>query len=180
MNWIFFILAIPIILISRENVFHPTSHGFPRLLGWLGIAWLFSVNYSFWIVEPLAPIQLISWLFLVLSAYLVIAALIDFRRFGKNNAQRNDKHLFDFEKTANLIDQGIYKFIRHPMYASLLALTWGIALKNPEWIVLIVSVFCSIMFYLTARLDEKECIQFFGESYKQYKTRSRMFIPFIF
>jgi len=30
-----------------------------------------------------------------------------------------------------------------------------------------------------ARYDEKECIGFFGESYREYKQRSKMFIPFI-
>ena len=36
-----------------------------------------------------------------------------------------------------------------------------------------------IVLYLTAIFDEKECMDYFGEKYKEYMKRSKMFIPFL-
>jgi protein-S-isoprenylcysteine O-methyltransferase Ste14 len=44
---------------------------------------------------------------------------------------------------------------------------------------LYVALFSSVMFYLTARMDEKECIAYFGEVYRAYMKRTKMFIPMI-
>ena len=37
-----------------------------------------------------------------------------------------------------------------------------------------------VMLYITAIFDEKECIVYFGDKYKEYMKRSKMFIPYIF
>jgi protein-S-isoprenylcysteine O-methyltransferase Ste14 len=34
--------------------------------------------------------------------------------------------------------------------------------------------------WLTAKRDEAECLQQFGEAYRDYMQRSRMFIPWVF
>jgi protein-S-isoprenylcysteine O-methyltransferase Ste14 len=78
-----------------------------------------------------------------------------------------------------LIDKGIFKYIRHPLYSSLLFLTWGIFLKNTTDLLLFITVLSSAFLYLTAIFEEKECIKFFGEKYSEYMKRSKMFIPFI-
>lgn len=177
---LFLALTIGIVLISRKNILHPNSHGFPRMFGWIGIAWLFDRNWTAWFENPLSALQLSSWFLLGLSAYLVLVALVDFRRFGKIDSSRQEHHLFFFEKTTNLIDQGIYGYIRHPMYASLIALSWGITLKAPGLPELFVCFACTYLFYLTARLDEKECLTYFGDTYLSYKNRTKMFLPYLF
>jgi protein-S-isoprenylcysteine O-methyltransferase Ste14 len=87
--------------------------------------------------------------------------------------------LFGFEKTTALVDYGIYKYIRHPMYASLLFLTWGICFKNFTLPLLVVAFLSSVFLYLTALCDEKECVRFFGQPYADYMKRSKRFIPFV-
>jgi len=42
------------------------------------------------------------------------------------------------------------------------------------------ALLASILLYLTARADERECLQFFGEEYRSYMQRSRRFIPWLF
>jgi len=37
-----------------------------------------------------------------------------------------------------------------------------------------------VFLYVTARVEERENIERFGEQYRQYMKKSRMFIPFIF
>ena len=102
------------------------------------------------------------------------------KKTRKPQADRDDKTLYKFEKTTELVDTGIFKYIRHPLYSSLLFLTWGIYLKNTSNELLIVSLLSTIFLFLTAKFDENECIKYFGEKYKEYRKRSKMFIPFLF
>ena len=177
---IFLILSIPVIYFSRRNLFHPGKHGFYRFLGWEGMIWLLVSIYKYWFVQSFSSLQLISWILLLLSVYLVISGALTLLRKGKPSSQRHDRHLFSFEKTTELVDTGIFRYIRHPLYASLICLSWGILLKNVTPLLLVITLFCTLMFYITSRYDEKECIAYFGEKYRDYMKRSHMFIPFVF
>jgi len=176
---LFGILSLLVIIISWRTLFNVKSHGFYRFLSWECILWLFAHNYTFWFDFPLTLNHILSWLFLILSGYLVIAGVILMRKKGRQGQSRNEKTLYTFEKTSELIDSGIFKFIRHPLYASLIFLTWGIYLKNPSIDLLIISLLSTLFLYLTAIFDEKECLQYFGDRYKDYMKRSKMFIPFL-
>jgi protein-S-isoprenylcysteine O-methyltransferase Ste14 len=123
--------------------------------------------------------QIISWILLIISGYLVIAGVILMKSLGKPGKNRADHSLYQFEKTTELIDTGIFKYIRHPLYSSLFFLTWGIYLKHPTGILTAVAALSSLFLFLTAIFDEKECIEAFGTSYREYMTRSKRFIPFI-
>ena len=177
---IFLLISIPIIFISRRTIFRPGSHGFYRFLSWECILWLMANNYSFWFVDPFSLKQIASWFLLIYSIYPLISGLILLKKAGKSSSGRKQEELFDFEKTTELIETGIYKYIRHPLYSSLLFLTWGTYFKNTNLRLFIVAVASSVCLYLTARMDEKECITYFGEKYNDYIKRSKMFIPFLF
>jgi protein-S-isoprenylcysteine O-methyltransferase Ste14 len=117
---------------------------------------------------------------LFVSIYLVVAGGLILLRKGKPSHEREDKYLFGFEKTTELVTTGVYRFVRHPLYASLIYLSWGIFLKHPTIDLLILTLICSVLFYLTALHDEKECIVYFGNKYSNYMKHSKMFIPYIF
>jgi len=176
---IFAILSVPIIILSWRTLFDIKSHGFYRFFSWEGIVWLFATNYSVWFDNPFTVKQIFSWIFLIISGYLMTVGVILMIKIGKPDKNRSNKTLFQFEQTTELVDKGIYKYIRHPLYSSLLFLTWGIFLKNLTLELLIVSILSTIFIYLTAIFDEKECVIFFGDKYNEYKKRSKRFIPFI-
>ena len=176
----FLVLSIPVVYFSRRNLLHPKSHGFFRFFGWEGMVWLLVKNHSYWFEQPLSTLQIISWILLILSFYLVISGGLILLRKGKPSHEREDKHLFGFEKTTELVTTGVYRFVRHPLYASLIYLSWGIFLKHPTIDLLILTLICSVLFYLTALHDEKECIVYFGDEYSNYMKRSKMFIPYVF
>jgi len=177
---IFGILSLPVIYISRRTLFTVKSHGFYRFFSWECIIWLFVSNYLFWFNDPLSIRQIFSWIFLFYAVYLVIVGVVLLKRKGKPVKIRKEKELFHFEKTSELIDQGIFKYIRHPLYSSLLFLTWGIFLKNTTTSLLFIALLSSIFLYLTAIFDERECVHFFGNPYREYMKRTKRFIPFIF
>lgn len=177
---LFILLSIPLIIISRRALFDFRSHGFYRFFSWECIILLFVMNYSFWFDDPFSWLQIISWLLLMISAYTVISGVIMLRRRGKPATQREDPALFQFEKTSELVTTGIFRYIRHPLYSSLLFLTWGIWLKNPVTPGLIIALASSILLFLTALADEKECKEWFGDDYTEYMSRTKRFIPFLF
>ena len=177
---LFGILSIPLIWLSRGTLLNPQSHGFCRFFSWECILWLLVSNIPHWFDDPLSAPQLFSWILLFISLYLVIAGVILLKQRGKPGQKRDDKALYPFERTARLVETGIYKYIRHPLYASLIFLTWGIFLKQMTLTLLLISLLSTLFLVLTARADEKECIEYFGNSYKEYMKRTTRFIPFIF
>lgn len=115
----------------------------------------------------------------MIAVYMVIAGAMLLKKATKHGTRKDETTLYQFEKTSELIETGIYKYIRHPLYSSLLFLTWGIFLKNTTFELLIIALGSTAFLYFTATFDEKECIGYFGEKYSEYMKRSMRFIPFI-
>jgi protein-S-isoprenylcysteine O-methyltransferase Ste14 len=176
---LFIALSLPLIYLSKRSLFDIKSHGFPRFFSWECIIALFVANYKFWFVDPLSAKQVISWLLLVVSAYMVVAGVVLLRRASKPGVVRVDEKLFKFEKTTELVTSGIFKYIRHPLYSSLIFLTWGIYFKHPTVIMAFVALLSSLLLWFTAVGDEKECISFFGDRYSEYMKGTKRFIPFV-
>jgi len=171
--------SLAVIFISRRTLLNFRSHGFYRFLAWEAILALVIWNLPFWFSEPFSAKQLISWMFLVASL-LVLWQGVSRLQGAKRSTGRDANELYAFERTSELITSGIYHYIRHPLYASLLYLAWGAFLKDISWISAILVVIASITLLATARADENECIQYFGDPYKIYMRSTKRFIPFIF
>jgi len=176
---LFIALSLPVIYLSKQSLFDIKSHGFPRFFSWECIIALFVANYKFWFVEPFSVHQVISWFLLVIAAYMVLAGVVLLRKARKPGVVRVDEKLFKFEKTTELVTTGIFKYIRHPLYSSLLFLTWGIYLKHPTVIMAFVALLSSGLLWFTAVGDEKECTAYFGDSYSDYMKGTKRFIPFV-
>jgi protein-S-isoprenylcysteine O-methyltransferase Ste14 len=99
---------------------------------------------------------------------------------GKPDSARDDPSLIGLEKTTQLVTGGLYRYIRHPLYASLLFGTWGVFFKGPSWWSAGLAAVASAFVFMTAKREEAENVQFFGAEYKEYKQRSKMFVPFLF
>ena len=166
--------------ISWRSLRQPGSHGVPRFLAWEGILALLVVNGPVWFDDRYAPHQLVSWCLLKTSLVVLAAGLFQLKSRGRPQAgSRGDASLYAFEQTTVLVDSGIYAWVRHPMYLSLMLLAWGIAAKGVGPLTLVLALLVSVCLYLTARQDEKECLQHFGQPYADYMRRSRRFLPFV-
>ena len=178
---ILFVLAtIGITWVSRSSLRDVLFHGFYRFFAWETILILFLVNMNYWFVDPFSLRQIISWSFLIVSLVLIYQGVQLLRRKGGLDQERNDPALVGIEKTTELVTTGVYHYIRHPFYSSLLFLGWGILLKNVNWIGILLAVLTTILLIITAKKEEIENIQFFGENYQEYMKRTKMFVPFIF
>ncbi|MHA6492174.1 methyltransferase family protein [Pseudomonas borbori] len=166
--------------ISWRSLRQPNSHGFYRFFAWEAILALLVLNTPVWFVDRFAPHQLCSWALLFSSLAVLFLGVHQLRRAGRPDGQREGAELFAFERTSQLVSSGIFRYIRHPLYCSLLLLAWGICCKQVSALTVGLALFASLMLYLTAKRDEAECLAYFGDAYAAYRQRSWMFIPWLF
>jgi protein-S-isoprenylcysteine O-methyltransferase Ste14 len=177
----FLAITAVLLVISHASLSNPGSHGFYRFFSWEFMAALFLLNARSWFAAPFTWHQLISWTLLTVSLILVVVGVQTLVSRGRPSAEREEEpHLLAFERTTALVTSGVYRFIRHPLYSSLLFLTWGIFFKHPGWIGLFLAAAASVTLTLTAQADEQECIRYFGQPYQDYIKHSKRFIPYLF
>lgn len=176
----FILASAGILYISRASLRARNSHGFYRFFAFEGIAGLFLLNWRSWFLNPFSPAQLISWAALLISLGLAIHGVSLLRRLGKPDARRQDSPVLGWEKTTRLVTSGAYRYIRHPLYSSLLFLAWGIFSKSPGWLGGMLAAVVTFFLVRTAQAEEGENLRFFGEEYQNYMRRTKMFIPFLF
>jgi len=177
---IFLLASICFVWVSRFSLRNFHSHGFYRFFAWEAILVLFLLNVNYWFIDPFSLSQIFSWIFLLISIILIIRAVQLFQGKGKIESERNDPSLVGIEKTTELVTTGIYHYIRHPFYCSLLFLGWGIFLKHISWVGICLASITTILITITAKKEEVENIHFFGEEYQLYMKQTKMFVPFIF
>ena len=106
-------------------------------------------------------------------------AEVEFEGIDQPGDQREERPLVAFEKTTALVTVGAYRYIRHPLYSSLLFLAWGIFFKDPSWAGGLLAMAASLFLVVTARAEEAEDRRYFGETYQKYMQETKMFIPFL-
>jgi len=176
------VLALGSVLIawlSRRSLLHPASHGFSRFFAFEAILALVVLNAPSWFVQPFGTRQLVSWLLLVVSAVLVVWAVVLLRRLGKPRPTAAGDPRFEWENTARVVTSGVYAYIRHPMYSSLLFLAWGALLKSVSTTTLALAVVATVALAATAKVEERENLARFGQEYRDYMKRTRRFVPFV-
>jgi protein-S-isoprenylcysteine O-methyltransferase Ste14 len=169
-----------IVYVSRTSLLDLRSHGFYRALAWETILVLILLNMDVWFRDPLSWHQIISWCLLSVSGVLVVHGALLLKSIGKPDARRNEAHLLGIEKTTVLVTTGAYRFIRHPLYSSLLFLAWGAFFKVPSWPGGLLASSATAFLVATAKAEEREDIRYFGRDYAEYMKRTKRFVPFLF
>jgi protein-S-isoprenylcysteine O-methyltransferase Ste14 len=79
-----------------------------------------------------------------------------------------------------LVTTGVYRLIRHPMYASFLLWSALQILLLPNWITGLAGVFGFCILYC-ARIHREEQLMLhkFGDEYRQYMTHTKRLVPYI-
>ncbi len=94
------------------------------------------------------------------------------RDLGKNWA--NQVTLYTHQQ---LVEHGVYKYIRHPLYSSIIAMFYGACLVYPNYLAFLSTslIFVPFMIY-RAKQEEKLLTQNLS-GYTDYRKRTGMFIP---
>jgi len=148
-------------------------HGIYRFFAFESIAVMTILAIPVWFHDPFSPLQIVSWIFLFGCIPVAIGAFVFLISMGKPKG-------IEFEATTKIVATGMYKYIRHPMYCSLLLLGLGVFFKHIEIPQIVLVIVNTVALYLTALVEQGEMIKRFGDEYKEYMKKTRMFIPFIF
>ena len=74
---------------------------------------------------------------------------------------------------------GAYRYIRHPLYCTLLLGGAGAFLKHPTWLGFWILSLLVVFVYATSRIEEFENLEKFGGTYEKYMQRTKMFLPYL-
>ena len=181
---VFFVGAsLVLAYVSKASLSQSGSHGFYRFFAWEFILALVLLNFrglAQWFGDPFCLRQLASWFLLIVSIVPVAWGTHLLRTHGRPKAVGDERQLFDFEKTTQLVTAGVYKYVRHPLYSSLLLLTWGVFFKRPSWPACALALCATVLLVATAKAEESENRRYFGAAYDAYMRDTKMFIPFVF
>jgi protein-S-isoprenylcysteine O-methyltransferase Ste14 len=162
---------IIIILSWFFSISEKRYHGIARFFSFESIFILVLLNIKIWFRDPFSIHQIISWIFLFTSIYPAIAGYMLLKRKGISEKS--------FENTTALVESGVYRYIRHPLYCSLFLLGTGVMFKDPGYVQIILGLVNFLAVFFTAKIEEKEMIGRFGELYSGYMKRTKMFIPYV-
>lgn len=83
-------------------------------------------------------------------------------------------------KEHKLVTNGIYKYIRHPLYTfgSSLFISFGMIADN--WFIALLGVFAFVMMAIRTPKEEANLIEKFGDEYREYMKRTGRFLPKLF
>lgn len=169
---LFLLGSAPIILLSWRSLRDWRSYRFFRFFAFESLLALTLLNIDTWFFSPWSITQILSWILLTSSAFLALHGFALLRQVGRPQGS--------IEATTVLVIRGAYKYIRHPLYASLLYFAWGVFLKGRSMEAVLLVSAVSVFLYLTARAEERENLTKFGERYAEYMGRTKMFLPLFF
>ena len=116
----------------------------------------------------------------ILGALTGIAFLWLFRRSHKDLG-KNWSVTLEVREGHQLVTQGVYAHVRHPMYASFLL--WGItqALLIPNWIAGLAGLVAVMALYAVRQSREEAMMRdTFGADYDAYCARTKRLVPGVF
>jgi len=85
----------------------------------------------------------------------------------------------DIKEHCELVTHGIYAYIRHPMYLSVLTMMFGVMLIYLSWYEIILYIGLLVVM-LTKLFYEESLWQCHTVAYEEYKNRTKRLLPYIF
>jgi protein-S-isoprenylcysteine O-methyltransferase Ste14 len=72
--------------------------------------------------------------------------------------------------------KGVYRYSRHPMtfWGHIMHLGTGIA--SASWVFVLFSIIVAILFYYLVIPEERGCLEYYGDSYREYMSRTPRWI----
>jgi protein-S-isoprenylcysteine O-methyltransferase Ste14 len=79
-----------------------------------------------------------------------------------------------------MVTSGPYRVIRHPMYAAVLSIAFGLALLTQSLIGLAVLGIYLVLIHLLIPIEEARLLSAYGEGYAAYRRDTRRLVPFVY
>ena len=117
----------------------------------------------------------------VVTGVLILAfGLWVFRRSHKDLG-RNWSVTLEIRDKHKLVSRGLYRFIRHPMYASFLLIGLAQAFLLPNWVAGLSGLAgFAVLFFTRVDVEERMMLDNFGDEYRAYSSKTKRIIPYIY
>ena len=132
-----------------------------------------------WIASPLFsfadyPLRLVP------LAMGIVCFVLGLWLFHRSHADLGDNWSVTLQvrEQHRLVTGGVYRYIRHPMYAALFLYSIGQLLVLPNWVAgASYLVTFGILYALRVRAEEHMMLETFGSDYATYMGRTRRLVP---
>ncbi len=158
-----FITQIPTFISFYFPILLKTDYFLPQIIS-------LSEHYM---TDTILPIYIALPLCLLL---IIIGFLIRIPSGGFNVDVESYIYLIYPEKS-KMIDDGLYRFIRHPRYMSRVFIALGFGIFANNGIAICASIIHFIPFLLLIKIEDDELAQRFGERFKEYRRSVPALIP---
>jgi protein-S-isoprenylcysteine O-methyltransferase Ste14 len=171
-KWIIFaIMSTLIVFKFRKELFAFQRHGPYMFVAAQGLLTLFIFNAGSMFESASSPRQVFSWTLIALSASLALSGFYGLKTYGRA--------VQDWENTTRLVQKGVFRYIRHPLYASLMLLAVGMLLKDVSLRAAAACLLTICFLAAASRAEEWENTAKFGKEYERYTCDTKRYLPFI-
>lgn len=133
-----------------------------------------------WFGNSLLREQFVAHTTLVYSIGLAIAVAGAILAIGSRvMLGRNWSATVQLKRDHELITDGPYRLVRHPIYTGFLLLFFGNAVMVGDWRGLLAVAIVLVSFWRKFRLEESWLSRHFGEPYRLYQARTKALIPWL-
>jgi protein-S-isoprenylcysteine O-methyltransferase Ste14 len=155
------------------------SHKTPLETGLLVLAWIGFFVPLIWVASPAfsfaeyplrTPSFVAGVMCLVIGLWLFYRSHVDLGTNWSITLDVREKH--------RLITQGLYRWVRHPMYSALALYSVGQALVIPNWVGGLSNlILFAVLLAFRIGAEERMMAQQFGNEYAAYTARTKRLVP---
>jgi protein-S-isoprenylcysteine O-methyltransferase Ste14 len=168
---IFLVVSVVIVMKFRKELFAFRRHGPYMFVAAEGLLVLFVLNGGFMFRDPLVLRQIVSWMLMLISAGLAILGFYALKKYGEAAT--------DWEDTTRVVQEGVFRYIRHPLYVSLMFLAGGMLLKDLSLPAGLAFVATFGFLAAASMVEERENLVKFGDAYRRYMLHTKRYVPLI-
>ncbi|WP_407382029.1 methyltransferase family protein [Methanobrevibacter sp.] len=146
----------------------------PYLIGAMLIVSFAAITLSFNNLIPVYSFESLNWLLVILAVVLVIDGI--FLWLAALRISKIDQRI----KNGQLVTDGVYALVRHPIYSAWLQICTALVLFSQNLVLLVLPVIFWIFLTISMiKTEEKWLLEKFGNDYVMYCQTTNRFIPFL-
>jgi protein-S-isoprenylcysteine O-methyltransferase Ste14 len=143
---------------------------------WIGIFLAYALAYA----EPWVDIAWHPALLFALGIILMVTG-VAFRWYAVVMLGKYFSFQLAIQPGQTVVEQGPYRWIRHPSYSGALITMFGLGLAFTNWLSLLAILTAGFIGYsYRVSVEEQILIKALGEPYREYMKRTKRFIPFVY
>lgn len=120
-----------------------------------------------------------NWIFYPGIVLMVIGIIV--RQWANSILGRFFTATVSVQKNQKVVDQGPYRFIRHPSYLGMFLTFIGVGVALQSWLgILVIAVLFGIAIGYRIHIEERVLVIELGDDYVRYMKRTKRLIPFVF